>query len=197
MNTTKTPNPGPCGPQNPPDIYQMGRYQSVPACSTYAPYGPPVAMADDGYRVAAPASKAQTIEQIIIDTHVAVPPGDDVTAFLTDKRHTSRLGLDDVIAQIRRRYDIYHVNLYEIELSKCAAINVTRTWFSDPWMDVGHESEDLHKLLQAFYQQQRDERIKLWQDVSKLKLLLPESAQQYLSAHRKVAVLEDAGGDTS
>jgi hypothetical protein len=43
----------------------------------------------------------------------------------------------------------------------------------------------LNKTLQKLYMQQMDERVRLWQDVSRLRLTLPESAQSYLSAYRK------------
>ena len=177
-------------PTNSPDMYQIGHSSYAGYRSVISAYVPRIS-ADRPYRI----PSAQTIEQIINDAHLCVPAGDTTTAFLTDRQHTARLGLDDAISQIRRRYDIYRTNLYEIEIAKCATINAAQTWLSHPWADVGSESEDVHRMLQAFYQQQREERLKLWQDVSRLKLLLPESAQQYLSAYRKVAILKDAEGD--
>ena len=54
----------------------------------------------------------------------------------------------------------------------------------------------LTKSLRELYEQQRDERVALWQDVSKLKQAVPEQAQQYLTAYRKVSILEDeSAGD--
>ena len=53
------------------------------------------------------------------------------------------------------------------------------------------EAYSLSKSLREFYEQQRDERSRLWSDVSKLKLLLPEQSQSYLSSYRKVSILED------
>jgi len=44
--------------------------------------------------------------------------------------------------------------------------------------------------------QKQEERLALWSDISKLKQLLPEQAQNYLSAYRKMAILEDTGGDS-
>ena len=41
-----------------------------------------------------------TVEQIIAHGYLAVPHSDPVDAILSDKRHTSWLGLDDVIQQI-------------------------------------------------------------------------------------------------
>ena len=57
------------------------------------------------------------------------------------------------------------------------------------------EAYSLSKSLREFYEQQRDERVRLWQDVSRLKLALPEQAQQYLSAYRKVSILDGSEGD--
>ncbi|MBN2561021.1 MAG: hypothetical protein JXQ75_08835 [Phycisphaerae bacterium] len=65
----------------------------------------------------------QTVEQIIERGSFSIPKGDSVTAIITDKVHTSWLGLDDVIQQVQQRRAIYDQNLYQIELNKCAAIN--------------------------------------------------------------------------
>ena len=53
----------------------------------------------------------------------------------------------------------------------------------------------VNKRLDELYSDQRDERVNLWRDVSRLRIQLPENAQQYLSAYRKVAILEDTKGD--
>jgi hypothetical protein len=53
----------------------------------------------------------------------------------------------------------------------------------------------MNKRLDKLYNEQRGERINLWRDISKLKLQLPETAQQYLSAYRKTSILEDKEGD--
>ena len=49
--------------------------------------------------------------------------------------------------------------------------------------------------MNDLYMEQRAERVSLWRDVSRLRLELPENAQQYLSAYRKVSILEDDKGD--
>jgi hypothetical protein len=51
------------------------------------------------------------------------------------------------------------------------------------------------KQTQKLYEQQRDERTTLWKDVSTLKLALPETAQNYLAAYRKAAILKENQGD--
>ena len=65
----------------------------------------------------------QTVEQIVANGYFTIPTGDPVTAMITDKKHTFRLGLDDAIDQIRRRYEIYDKNVYELLLSQCYTIN--------------------------------------------------------------------------
>ncbi len=136
-----------------------------------------------------------TVEQIITSGYFAVPKNDPVEAIITDKKHTSRLGLDDVIGQVRNRYELYERNLYELEISKCAAVNsfYAHEAYHGP---VDSKLEySVNKRLDKLYEQQRLERTNLWRDVSRLKLLLPERAQEYLGAYRKVSILEDDEGD--
>ena len=54
---------------------------------------------------------------------------------------------------------------------------------------------ELRKRLQALYADQRAERVAVWKDISRLRQTLPEAAQSYLSALRKLTVLEDTRGD--
>jgi hypothetical protein len=137
------------------------------------------------------SAESQTVEQIIQHGYFAVPAGDPVTAIITDKQHTSRLGLDDVISQVRDRYEIYERNFYQIQLAKCAAMNAI--YQAEAYRGAASVSARQHyakhKAIQGLYEQEREERVNLWKDVSRLKLGLPESAQQYLSAHRKVLTL--------
>jgi len=139
----------------------------------------------------------QTIEQVIRRGYLAIPQSDPETAIISDKKDTSRLGLDDVIGQIRGRYELYDKNIYEIEIGKCYAISSSHAIESARGGIVLNSKEmyGLNKNISEFYQQQRNERVNLWKDVSRLKLQLPESAQQYLSAYRKVSILEDDNGD--
>lgn len=135
----------------------------------------------------------QTVEQIIQKGYFAVSRTEPETAILSDKQSTFWQGLDGIIQQVRKRYEIYNRNIYQIELGKCYVI--TDLLKQDAWKGGLppniREHQRLTKQLGDLYQQERDERVKLWQDVSKLKLLLPEAAQQYLSAHRKVSILKD------
>ena len=139
----------------------------------------------------------QTVEQIIQHGYFPIPRADPVTAIITDKKHTSRLGLDDVIGQIRQRYEIYEQNLYQIELSKCAATNAIyrHEAYCGPASASSKQHYAKHKAIQGLYEQERLERVNLWKDVSRLRLLLPENAQSYLAAYRKSSVLKDDGGE--
>ena len=139
----------------------------------------------------------QTVDQVIHRGYLATPKSEPETALITDKKHTSQLGLDDVISQIRRRYEVYDKNVYEIELGKCYAVSSAHAIESARGGITLNSKEmyGLNKTISEFYQQQRNERINLWRDVSRLRLQLPENAQQYLSAYRKVSILEDDNGD--
>ena len=135
-----------------------------------------------------------TVEQIIANGYLAVPKQDPVKAIISDKKHTSWLGLDNVICQIRNRYELYHRNIYDLDRAKCAAKN------SLHYHEAHHGPADsrieysVSKRLDKLYKDQRDERVGLWQDISRLKLLLPENAQLYLAAYRKSYILEDSKG---
>lgn len=137
----------------------------------------------------------QTVEQIVAEGYFAAPPGDPVTALIADREHTSKLGLDDVITQIRQRYVVWQRNVDDIETAKLAAINALHDWEAEWGRADPQQLSALHTTLQRLYQQERDERGSLWRDVSRLKQALPESAQQYLSAYRKVSLLKSEPGD--
>lgn len=139
----------------------------------------------------------QTVEQIIRSGYLAVPPSQLETAVLSDKKQTSWLGLDDTIRQIRQRYQVYERNLYEIELAKCSAINTQFSVVADRGgiPSDSRESYRLNKALQKLYERQLDERVDLWKDISRLKQALPEVAQLYLGAYRKLSLLETLKGD--
>jgi len=136
-----------------------------------------------------------TVEQIIASGYLAIPRGDPVKAIISDKKHTSWLGLDDVISQVRKRHELYQANMYGIELGKCAAMNSVHDHEAHHGPADSRIEYSLNKRLDKLYKDQREERVNLWQDISKLRLLLPENAQQYLSAYRKLSILEDSTGD--
>ena len=140
-------------------------------------------------------SRMQTVEDIIRSGYFAIPKSDPETAIISDKKHTSQLGLDDVIGQIRNRQELYHKNIYELELAKCAVINSLYKHEAYHGPSDSRVEYSVGKRLDELYADQREERMNLWRDISKLRLILPENAQQYLSAYRKVSILEDDKGD--
>ena len=147
-------------------------------------------------QITPPNDGPQTVEQVIEQGYFAVPNSEPEIAIIHDKKRTAWLGLDDVIAQIRHREDIYVQNLYEIELAKCDAINALFMWEAqNGWPASAKEQYTVGKRLQALYADQRAERVTAWKDISRLKQSLPEVAQQYLAAFRKVSILEDTKGD--
>ena len=141
--------------------------------------------------------RGPTVEDIIKNGYFSIPKSEPETAIISDKKQTSALGLGDIIGQVRQRYEIYERNVYQIELGKCYTISsqlAVEASRGGVCMN-SKEAYSLNKNLQELYEQQRDERTKLWQDVSRLKQNLPEQAQQYLAAYRKVSILEGSEGD--
>ncbi len=138
-----------------------------------------------------------TVEQIVANGYFAAAKSDPVEAIISDRRQTAWLGLDDIIGQIRHRYEVYEKNIYEVEISKCSAVNsfyAHEAYHGPPDSRLDYS---MSKRLDKLYQQQRDERTNLWRDVSRLRLSLSEKAQEYLTAYRKVSILEDHEGDAS
>lgn len=175
--------------------YQYGRhhqYGATPAVARYgvrpywrarpAPFShEPVAGIDDG---------PQTVEDLVRDGFFAVPDHEPETAILYDRRHTSWMALDDVLGQIKQREEIYKKNMLDIQWAQCYAFNeLARN--GPPATDEAYALYE--KRMQDLRAEQRAERTMLWRDVSRIRERLPESAQQYLSAFRKLQILDDAG----
>ena len=141
--------------------------------------------------------RGPTVEDIINNGYFPIPKSEPETALISDKKQTSGLGLGDIISQVRQRYEIYERNIYQIELGKCYTISSQLAVESSRGGVCMNSKEaySLNKSLRELYEQQRDERVRLWQDISRLKQTLPEQAQQYLAAYRKVSILEDDRGD--
>ena len=142
--------------------------------------------------------RGPTVEDIINNGYFPIPKSEPETAIISDKKHTVGLGLGDIISQVRKRYEIYDRNIYQIELGKCYTISSQLAVESSRGgvCMSSKEAYSLNKSLRELYAQQRDERVRLWQDISRLKQSLPEQAQQYLAAYRKVSILEDDRGDS-
>ena len=136
----------------------------------------------------------QTVEQLVTRGYFAVPAGAPETALLSDKQMTAWLGLDDAIRQIQGRVEIYEQNVYEIQLAECSAINDLFAWEAKyGWPPASKEQYVLGKRLQALYAERRAERVSAWRDTWRLRQELPEQVQQYLTACRKLQILD--GGD--
>lgn len=134
----------------------------------------------------------QTIEQIIKRGYLAVSKEEPETALLTDKERIFWQGLDDIIRQVRTRYELAEENIYQINRGICYTLS--RIYQVESHRGgVPADAKERYRLLkqvQELYQQEREERVLLWQDISRLKLAMPETAQQFLSAHRKVSILK-------
>ena len=141
-------------------------------------------------------SRQQTVEDVIRNGYLSIPRTAPETAIISDKKRTSWLGLDDIIGQVRNRFELYERNIYELEISKCAAINSLHTHRAYHGPPDSKTEDSVNERLNGLYSDQREERVNLWRDISRLKLLLPENAQNYLSAHRKAAILEEDRGDS-
>ena len=137
-----------------------------------------------------------TVEQIVANGYFAAPASKPEHAVIGDKRHTAWLGLDDLITQIRSRHQLYEQAVYEIELSKCDAMTAMFAFeaYRGATPANDREASEMNRTLQGLYKEQREERLNLWQDVSKLKQSLPEWAKEYLSAYRKLSILSDIIG---
>jgi len=144
------------------------------------------------------SERPATVEEVIAHGYFAAPQGDSATALISDRKQTAWLGLDDIISQIRRRHALYEQNVYELEQAQCSAVNAVFRIEADRGSvpATSEEQYSLQKRLQELYTEQRKERVELWRDTSRLKLLLPEAMQSYLSSYRKMSFLEGgfAGG---
>lgn len=134
----------------------------------------------------------QTVEDLVREGFFAVPDHEPETAVLFDRRHTSWMALDDVLGQIKQREEIYKKNMLDIQWSQCYAFNeLARN--ANPATEEAYAVYE--KRMHDLRAEQRAERVTFWRDVSRIRERLPESAQQYLSAFRKLQILGDEGGD--
>jgi len=138
--------------------------------------------------------QSQTVEQIIQKGYLAIPQSDPETAIITDKQHTSWQGLEEVIRQVQDRQQLSQHIIYDLEQAKCAAV-------SNLYEQVAYQAQPLsskqiyalNKRLDDLYSEQRKERLDLWRDVSKVRQIIPEHTESYLSSYRKVALLNEPG----
>jgi hypothetical protein len=150
---------------------------------------------DPGSKISYQSS--QTVEDIVKRGYLRLPQAEPETAIISDKNQVWKMGLSDIISQIRNRYTIYHQNVYQLEKSKTDAVN-SQLAIEASRGGVAMNSKEaysLNKRITELYTEQLNERTRLWQDVSKLRQLLPENVENYLSSYRKLSILEDRKGD--
>lgn len=135
-----------------------------------------------------------SVEQMIADGYLAVPVADPLTAILDDDTLTARLGLDDAISQLRQRYALWQAHMADIEQAKLAASNTLHAIESKFGPATPEQLNGMHTSLQRLYQEERDARLHLWRDLSRIKINLPAIAREYLAAYRKSDLLSGSGG---
>ena len=112
MNPIKTENVPASGGGYVPYFYQAGLFEiyATPADRRRSQPDAGRSTADrfpPDQSLAHRLDRTQTVEQVIAHGYFAVPQGDPITAIISDKQQTSWPGLDDLISQVRRRYEIY------------------------------------------------------------------------------------------
>lgn len=184
-----------------PSVHEAAPYSLYLQQRAYVPRSPQSAPYDilgfaSDERIRRDLDQPQTVEQIVASGYFAVPDSPSETAIISDRMHTSRIGLDDSIGQLRERQEIHERNVYELELAKCAALS--EAFGRAAVLGLGESAPDeiLSQDLQRLYAQQREERVLFWRDISTLRQSFPVVAQQYLAAYRKSSVLADIEGDT-
>ncbi len=136
-----------------------------------------------------PNGKRQSINEIIKDGELALQKTEPTLALLTDRQHTTWLGLDDLIDQLRSRFTLHRQTIAGIEYAKVAATNEFYALGLQNGPPNVPQVFALHDRLQSFYQEGREEKVRFWRDVSRLRQVMPEAVQLYLSAYRKAAIL--------
>ena len=185
-----------------PYFYQSGLHALYPSLARQSgprdrPLTPTFGLSPAEAAVWQGLREPQTVEQIIARGYFAVPYADPTTALIGDRKHTSWLGLDDMIRQIHGRLEIYRQNMDELDQSVCEADNAVFRQEADQGCPAdARQRYSANKLIQTIYEQKRAERVNLWRDVSRVRTELPEAAQQYLSSYRKLSILSDIQGES-
>ena len=135
----------------------------------------------------------QTVEDLVRDGYFAVQKREPETAVLLDRQDMAWLTLDDALTQIREREDIYRKNMLEIEWAKCYAFGELARL---GWPASDEKSALYHRRIADLHADQRAERVRFWNDLSRVRQLVPPSAQLYLSALRKSQILGLDEGDS-
>ncbi|AQT68732.1 hypothetical protein STSP2_01904 [Anaerohalosphaera lusitana] len=121
----------------------------------------------------------------IVSSPTTRPSENSEENIFADKQKTSYLALENIVAQIRKRYEIYDSNIRVLEYSKIKLKEHFYQWPQQLGLWPPGHKEMLSEQMNQLYQKQLDEKVSLWKDVSKLKLMLPQSLNDYLSIKRK------------
>ncbi len=183
------------GPQTVEDLVSDGYFAAQAPHASYPPisnrYAPPALS-----REQAPADidrGPQTVEDLVRDGYFAVSKREPETAVLVDRQDMAWLTLDDALTQIREREDIYRKNMLEIEWAKCYAFGELARL---GWPASDETSTLYQRRIADLHADQRAERVRFWNDLSRVRQLVPPSAQLYLSAIRKSEILGLDEGDS-
>ena len=109
----------------------------------------------------------QTVEQIVSSGYLSIPRSEPETAIISDRKNTSWLGLDDIIGQIRNRYEVYQSNIYELEKAKCTTINCLFQHRAYHGPTISKIEYSVDKNREGLYTEQREDRKNLWRDMSR------------------------------
>lgn len=183
------------GPQTVEDLVRDGYFGAQAPHASYPPtsnrYAPPALSLEQ-----APASidrGPQTVEDLVRDGYFAVSKREPETAVIVDRQDMAWLTLDDSLTQIREREDIYRKNMLEIEWAKCYAFGELARL---GWPASDETAALYQRRIADLHADQRAERVRFWNDLSRVRQLVPPSAQLYLSAIRKSQILGLDEGDS-
>ena len=152
-------------------------------------YGRPYRAARPAYRPPSrPAGTGVTVDDLVTDRRLPRRRIDPALASLADRRQTAWMGLDDLIPQARARADLYRQHLIELDYEEIAIRNASRRC-PRPIGWEPHEDPEVLRDLQAIDDQRRRERVDFWRDMSRIRLMMPESASAYLGASRRLDLL--------
>ena len=198
MNTYEMPNPAANPLAHMPSYYYLYGRKGTRSPDALRVLYPPLSERYQIFDFSADNAAAvldkppHTVEQLITHGYFAVPKGSPELSMITDRRQTAWLGLEDVLSQVHQRQLIYEKNMHELEWGKCYAFNELAR---HGWPATEQQYARYQRRLQELHTEQRAERVAFWKDVPTLRLALPESVQHYLSAFRKLEILDDDGGD--
>jgi len=134
-----------------------------------------------------------SVDQIISDGYLMIPMADPVTAMLFDKQHATWLGVDDAVAQVSRRHDLYKQHLREILQHEADTLSAMLAFPKIRELVAPEIYQSVQKQLQDLSKQRREERTNFWRDVSRLRAGVPELLENYLVSHRKSSLFDGDG----